>query len=119
MDLLGLFLYVNSGGPNGKHRLLSIVAYCLLSRIIATARVSTIQKTPLSCAVLLRYRTRVGLAIISPRFQSKARRIITDAPWYVPYTAIRKESPKSQRLNAKSAVRAAITARASARTQLN
>jgi hypothetical protein len=51
---------------NGKYRSLSTVACCILSRIIATARVSANQETPLSCAVLLRCWTRICLATTSP-----------------------------------------------------
>jgi hypothetical protein len=55
---------------------------------------------------------------ILKRFQSKALRMITDAPWYVPNTVIGKDL-QIQTVNPKSAVTATITACASACTQIN
>jgi hypothetical protein len=55
---------------------------------------------------------------ILERFQLKALRVMTEAPWYVPNTEYGRIS-KSQRLNTKSAVTATTTASASACTQTN
>jgi hypothetical protein len=50
---------------------------------------------------------------ILERFQSKALRMIVDAPWYVPNTVI----PKQQQLKKKSATTALNAVLASAHTQ--
>jgi hypothetical protein len=50
------------------------------------------------------------------RFQSKALRMIVDAPWYVPNTVIRRDL-KHQQLKKKSAATAPNTVLASAHTQ--
>jgi hypothetical protein len=54
---------------------------------------------------------------ILERFQSKALRMIVDAPWYVPNTVIRKIS-KHQQLKKKFAATVLNTVLASAHTKM-
>jgi hypothetical protein len=55
---------------------------------------------------------------IIERFQSKALRMIVDAPWYVPNTVIRRDLQIPQRLKKKSAATALNIVLASAHIQM-
>jgi hypothetical protein len=46
--------FTTPGGPNGKQPSLSIVTYRLLSRITATAKVSSIQETSFCCVIIIK-----------------------------------------------------------------
>jgi hypothetical protein len=53
---------------------------------------------------------------ILEHFQLKALRMIVDAPWYVMNTVVRRDAPKHQQLQKKSATTALNTVPASAHT---
>jgi hypothetical protein len=66
-------MFVWQGGPHSLH---------------ATARMRSTMHSAIYCNLLLSYPVTQS---VTPQFQSKALRMIVDAPWYVPNTVIRRD----------------------------